>query len=161
QGEEGLARIREALRLAEGSEHSDELAFAYVALTGVLTVLARPRESAPLAAAGAEAVRRHGVEDGTIVSNWGEALGAAREWDEADRVSAAALRSTAANRPQQRLVWRAALEIGRGDFHDARRHLEAALATVREHPRDSLPYDSVVIELALWDGRWTDADTAV
>src|SRR5262249_36814940 len=75
--------------------------------------------------------------------------------------SAAALRSTTANRPHQRLMWRAALEIGRGNFHDARVHLEAALATVREDVRDSLWYDPIVIELALWERRWTDADAAV
>jgi tetratricopeptide (TPR) repeat protein len=160
-GEKGLARIREALELANASEHADELAFAYVALTGVLTVRARPRESARVAVAGAEAVRRYGMENGTIVTNQVEALVAAGEWDEADRVSAAALRSTAANRPHQRLMWRAALEIGRGDFRDARVHLEAALATVREDVRDSLWYDPIVIELALWERRWTDADGAV
>src|SRR5262249_32647039 len=130
-------------------------------LTGVLTLLARPRESARVAAAGAEAVRRNGMENGTIVTNGVEALVAAGEWAEADRVSAAGLRSTPANRPHQRPTWRAALEIGRGDFHDARMHLEAALATVREDARDSLWYDPIVIELALWERRWTDADAAV
>jgi tetratricopeptide (TPR) repeat protein len=160
-GEEGLACIREALRRADTSEHADELAFVYVVLSGVLTMLARPRESARLAAAGAEAVRRYGMENGTIVTNRVEALVAAGDWDEADRVSAAALRSTTANRPHQRLMWRAALEIGRGDFRDARMHLEAALATVREDVRDSLWYDPIVIELALWERRWTDADAAM
>jgi tetratricopeptide (TPR) repeat protein len=124
-------------------------------------MLARPRESARLAAEGADAVRRYGIEHAAIVTNRVEALVAAGEWDDADRVSAAALRATTANRPHQPLVSRAELEIGRGDFEDARMHLEAALATVREDVRGSLPYDPVVIELALWERRWTDAGRAV
>jgi tetratricopeptide (TPR) repeat protein len=158
-GEEGLTHIREALRFAERNEQADELVFAYVALTDVLTMLARPRESAQLAATGAEAVRRFGIEHATIVTNGVEALVAAGEWDDADRISAAALRATTANRPHQQLMSRAELEIGRGDFDAARRHLDAALATVREDVRGSFPYDLVAVELALWERRWADADS--
>jgi DNA-binding CsgD family transcriptional regulator len=55
---------------------------------------------------------------------------------------------------------RAELEVGRGDFDDARVHLEAARATVHLDPAVAT-YDSFVAELALSERRWTDADGSV
>jgi tetratricopeptide (TPR) repeat protein len=54
RGDQGLARLRQALRHAE--EHGDPMVLqrVYVMLTDVLTMLGRPRESARLAAAGLE-----------------------------------------------------------------------------------------------------------
>ena len=135
--------------------------FAYCWLTDVLTMLGRPRESARLAAEAADALRSYGIEHGTIVANQVEALVAAGEWDEAERVSAAALRANTANWAHHPLINRAELETGRGDFDAARAHLEAALDTVRGDERGSPPYDLVVTELALWERRWTDAADAV
>ncbi len=66
-----------------------------------------------------------------LVANRIEALLAIGEWDEADSVSAAALRGITANYPHMPLIIRAELEIGRGDFDAARAHLEAARATLR------------------------------
>ena len=105
----------------------EELVFAYCWLTDVLTMLGRPRESTRVAAAAVSVVRRYGVAHGTIISNQVEALVATGEWDEADRLGAAALRPSTANWPHFRRLNRAALAVGRGDFDDARVHLEAAL----------------------------------
>jgi DNA-binding CsgD family transcriptional regulator/tetratricopeptide (TPR) repeat protein len=160
-GDEGLAQLRLALRLAEEADAPDELVLAYCWLTDVLTMLGRARESAQLAAEAGDALRRYGIERGTIVSNRVEALVATGEWDEADGVSTAALRDATANWPHHRLVSRAELAIGRGEFDLGRAHLEAARATVREDARASLTYDPLVTELALWERRWTDADKAV
>jgi DNA-binding NarL/FixJ family response regulator len=55
---------------------------------------------------------------------------------------------------------RADIELGRGDFDDARAHLEAARPTVRHEPGVAT-YDGYVAELALWERRWTDAEEAV
>jgi DNA-binding SARP family transcriptional activator/pimeloyl-ACP methyl ester carboxylesterase/tetratricopeptide (TPR) repeat protein len=160
-GDDGLAALRQTLRLAEENGPPEDLDRAYTWLTDVLTMLGRPRESARLAAEGVNVVRRYGIEHGPLVSNHIEALVTVGEWEGADSVSAAALRANTANWPHHVLVSRAELEIGRGRFDDARAHLDAALATVREDIRGSWPYDLVATELALWEGRWTDAEQSV
>jgi len=161
RGEEGLAQLRRSLRLAHARGIPEELILTYTYLTDVLTMLARPRESARVAGEAGDALRPYGIEQSTIVANHVEALIAIGEWEEGTRVSAAALRATTRNWPHHRLVSRAELEIGRGDFDAARSHLEAALATVREDARGSLTYDPVAIEHALWERRWGEADDAV
>jgi DNA-binding CsgD family transcriptional regulator/tetratricopeptide (TPR) repeat protein len=157
-GEAGLAVLREALHRAEENRVPEDLMRAYVCLTDALTMLGRPGASVRVAVAGAEALRRHGIEHSTLISNHVEALVASGEWDDAERVSAMALRDNTDNWPHQSLVSRAELEAGRGDFARARAHLDAALATVREDERGSLPYDLVACELALWERRWEDAE---
>jgi tetratricopeptide (TPR) repeat protein len=161
RGEEGLATLREALRLAEASGGPDNLVRAYTCVTDVLTMLGRPRESARLAAEAVEIVRRYGIEHGPLAANQVEALVAAGEWDEADRVSAVALRANTANWPHYALGSRAEIEVGRGEFVAARTHLDAALPSVREDVRGSFYHDPVIVELALWEDRFTDADEAV
>ena len=54
RGDEGLAKLWQALRLAEESGDPLALQRPYVLLTDVLTMLGRPRESARLAEAGLE-----------------------------------------------------------------------------------------------------------
>jgi DNA-binding CsgD family transcriptional regulator len=89
----------------------------------VLTMLGRPRESARLAATGLEALHRYGLDLTTLVANQVEALAAIGEWDQADRVSAAALRAMTATLPHRPLIMRASIEVGRGDFDAAARCL--------------------------------------
>ena len=158
--EEGLARVRQALQLAE--EHGDPLAQhrAYVTLTDVLTMVGRPGESARLGAAGLDVMRGYGIDHTVLAANWIEALLAIGEWDKAESASAQALRSITANYPHMPLILRADIELGRGDFDDARAHLEAARPTVRHEPGVAT-YDGYVAELALWERRWTDAEEAV
>jgi len=159
--DDGLTALWQALRLAEETRGPRDLDAAYIWLTDVLTMLGRPRESARLAAEGVEVIRCYGIEYGPLLANHVEALVAAGEWEHADRVSAAALRANTANWPHNALFTRAELEAGRGDFDAARAHLDAALATVRQVERGSLRYDPVAVELALWEGRWTDVQEAV
>lgn len=147
--------------MAEETRAPEDLDRAYSWLTDVLTMLGRPRESARFAAEGIGVIQPYGIEHGPLLANHVEALVAAGEWEDADRVSAEALRATTANRPHQVLIVRAELEAGRGDFDAAQVHLEAALASVREDERGSRVYDPIAVELALWEGRWTDADEAV
>jgi DNA-binding CsgD family transcriptional regulator len=160
RGDEGLARLRQALRLAEDSGDSLALQRAYIILTVALTMLGRPREAARLAAAGRKVLRRYGVDNPVLAANYIEALIATGDWDEADRLSAAALRAMTASYPYMLLMLRADLELGRGDFEAARAHLEAALATLREDRGQGI-YDVFLAELALWEHRWADADQAV
>jgi DNA-binding CsgD family transcriptional regulator/tetratricopeptide (TPR) repeat protein len=160
RGDEGLAQLSQALRLAEASADPVALERAYVALTDVLMMLGRPRESARLAETGLDVLRPYGRDHGTLVANQVEALVASGEWDEADRLSAAALRAITANYPHHALITRAELEVGRGDFDQARAHLEAARATLRLD-RDLATYAAFVAELALWERRWADAEQIV
>jgi DNA-binding CsgD family transcriptional regulator/tetratricopeptide (TPR) repeat protein len=162
--EEGLGCLWEALHLAEDGGSPQDLGRAYIVLTDVLTMLGRPRESVQVAAAGIALARKHGREHGVdmpLVVNLMEALFDIGEWEEADRVSSAAIRAGGAHWPHQRLVGRAALGIGRGDFDRARADLQAALATVHDDMRGLAAFDITRAELALWERRWEDAEHAV
>jgi DNA-binding CsgD family transcriptional regulator/tetratricopeptide (TPR) repeat protein len=157
---EGVAQLWRALELAEESGDPLALLHGYVSLTDVLMMLGRPREAARIGERGLEVVRRYGIDTTVLVANSIEALVAIGEWDEADSLSAAALRAMTANFPYMLLMLRADLELGRGDFEAARAHLEAALATLREDRGQGI-YDVFLAELALWERRWAEADQAV
>jgi DNA-binding CsgD family transcriptional regulator/tetratricopeptide (TPR) repeat protein len=159
-GEEGVAHLRRAVQLAEEIGDHIGLDRAYVHLTDVLTMLGRCRESAQVGQAGLEVMRRYGIDSTLLISNQIEALLATGNWDEAERVSTAALRGVTSNFFGWLLTMRTAVEIGRGDFEAAREHLAAALSTLRED-RGLGMYDVYLAELALWQRRWIDADQAV
>ena len=126
RAEEGLAQIRPTLQLAEEVGDRVGLERAYGNFTDVLTRLGRPRESARLGREGLEAIRRYGITSTLLICNQVEALLAVGAWDEADRLSAAALRGITSSFRSSLLTVRAEVEIGRGDFDAARTHLEAA-----------------------------------
>jgi DNA-binding CsgD family transcriptional regulator len=132
----------------------------YVNFTDVLQVLGRPRESARLGWEGLAAMRRYGIRSSLIVSNLIEALVASGEWDEADRLSATALRAITASFPYALFIVRALVELERGEFDAAHAHFEAAELTLRPDRGHGL-YDSWVADLALWEHRWADADAAI
>jgi DNA-binding CsgD family transcriptional regulator/tetratricopeptide (TPR) repeat protein len=160
RGEEGLASFRQALQLADQIGDHWGLERAYINLTDALTMLGCPRESAEVGRAGLEVMRRYGVDSPLLVSNQIESLLAIGDWDEADTLSAAALRAMASSFPYSLLIVRALVETQRGAFGAARAHLEAATETLREDRGLGL-YDAWLAELALWEHRWTDADAAV
>ena len=160
RGEEGLAQLGQAVRLA--GEIGDPVALqrVYITLTDVLTMLGRPGESARVAAEGLAAVRRYGADATVLMANQVEALLAVGDWDEAERASVTALRTLSASYSYMALIIRADVEIGRGYFDAARAHLDAALATLRED-RGLGVYDGYRAELALWERRWADAAQAI
>jgi DNA-binding CsgD family transcriptional regulator len=160
RGEEGLVHFRQALQLAEEIGDRIGLERAYVNCTDALTMLGRPRESARLGRSGLEAMRRYGIESALLASNQVEALLAIGDWDEAERLSAAALRGITSSFRWLLLIIRADVEIGRGEFDAARAHLEAAGATLRDDGLLGL-YDGRLADLALWERRWTDAEAAI
>jgi DNA-binding CsgD family transcriptional regulator len=159
-GEGGVARFRQALQLADQIGDLLGLDRAYVNFTDALTMLGRPRESVRVGRAGLEAMRRYGINNTLLVSNQIEALLATGDWDEADSLSAAALRGITPSFPYSLLMFRADVEIGRGDFGAARAHLEAARATLPEDHVLGI-YDGYLADLALWERRWTDAEAAI
>jgi DNA-binding CsgD family transcriptional regulator/tetratricopeptide (TPR) repeat protein len=158
--DQGLAVVQQVLELAEESADPLELRQAYVGLTDVYTMLGRPREAARLGATGLEAMRRYDVENTVLEANYIEALHAVGEWDLADEASTAAIRAITANYPYMLLALRAYLEIGRGQFDEARMHLDAAKETLRPDHGIGI-FDVVVAELALWEHRWAAAEAAV
>ena len=160
RGEEGAAHFRQALQLAEEIGDHLGLARAYANFTDALTMLGRLRESARLGQAGLKVMRRYGINNTLLVANQIEALLAIGDWDEAERLSAAALRGITASFPYWLLTIRAVVETGRGDYDAARAHLNNASATLREDRVHGL-YDACLAELALWERRWTDADAAI
>jgi DNA-binding CsgD family transcriptional regulator len=105
-------------------------------------------------------MRRYGIHSPLLVANQVEALLAIGDWDEADTLSAAVLRTGTTDSPDWLLVLRAAVETGRGEFDAARAHIHAASTTGREDHAFGL-YDSYLAELPLWERRWVDADAAV
>jgi DNA-binding CsgD family transcriptional regulator len=160
RSEEGLDFLRQALRLAEEIGDHWGLDRVYVNFTDTLQMLGRPRESARLGREGLEAMRRFGIHSSLIVSNLIEALLACGEWDEADRLSAGALRGITDGFPYALFIVRALVEIERGEFDAAHAHLEAAEATLRPDRGHGL-YDSWVADLALWEHRWADANAVI
>jgi DNA-binding NarL/FixJ family response regulator len=105
-------------------------------------------------------MRRSGVYSPLLVSNRIEALLAIGDWDEAETLSAAALRGITTSFRSWLLTIRAAVEIGRGELDSARAHLEAARDALREDHVFGL-YEGHLAELALWERRWADAEAAV
>jgi DNA-binding NarL/FixJ family response regulator len=158
RAQEGVARLEEALRLAAEIDDRWGLDRVYVNFTDVLTMLGRPRESARLAREGVAVLREYGIESTLLVANEVEARLAIGDWPEADRLSAAALRTDSFELVPH--MHRADLELGRGDFAAAREHLEAAAQLV-DHQPGLTSYIGCVAELALWERRWLDAETAV
>jgi DNA-binding NarL/FixJ family response regulator len=158
--EEGLAFFHQALQLAEAIGDRIGLERAYVNCTDVLTMLGRPRESARLGSAGLEAMRRYGIESALLVSNQVEARLAIGDWDEAEKFSRAGLRGITSSFRYSLLMFRAMVEIGRGELDAARTHLKASGAALHEDRVHGL-YRAHLADLALWERRWTDADAAV
>ena len=155
-GEEGLDHFRQALQLAQQIRDLIGLERAYVNFTDVLTMLGRPRESARVGKSGLEEMHRYGIESVLLVVNQIEALVAIGEWDEAERLSAAALRGITSSFRHGLMFIRGVVEIGRGEFESARQHLAAASAAPWEYLVLGL-CDARLAELALWERRWTDA----
>ena len=160
RGEQGVGDLRQALQLAEEIGDRIGLERAWVHLTDVLTMLGRSGESARLGQEGLEAMRRYGINSPLLVANRIEALLAIGDWDEAERLSAAALRGITSSFRSWLLTIRADVEIGRGELDAARAHLEAARAALRED-HELVLYDSYLAELALWERRWTEAEAAI
>jgi DNA-binding CsgD family transcriptional regulator/tetratricopeptide (TPR) repeat protein len=159
-GEQGVGDLRQAIQRAE--EYGDRIGLerAWVHLTDVLTMLGRPGESARLGQEGLGAMRRYGIVSPLLMANRIEALLAIGDWDEADRLSTAALRRITSSSRSWLLTMRADVEIGRGELDAARAHLDAARAGLREDRVLGL-YDGYLAELALWERRWTDAEAAI
>jgi DNA-binding CsgD family transcriptional regulator len=158
-GEEGIARFRDALKLAAQIGDHWGLDRVYTNLTDALTMLGRPRQAAVLGREGTEVLRRYGIHSALVVANRIEALLESGDWQEADAVSAGALRQLVASFQYVPLLLRAELELGRGHFDDASAHMQAARPLVHDR-LGTITYCRCRAELALWQRRWADAQAA-
>jgi DNA-binding NarL/FixJ family response regulator len=153
---QGLRDLGAALDHAQGVGDYLGLDRAYVNLTDSLMMLGRAEDSVRAATQGLDVLRGLGMHSSVLIANQIEALLAVGDWDAADAVSAAALRSITGSFPYMLLMNRADLEVGRGDFVGARAHLDLARASLREdHGFGVFEVDQA--ELALWERRWADA----
>jgi DNA-binding NarL/FixJ family response regulator/tetratricopeptide (TPR) repeat protein len=159
-GEKGIAYFRQAIELAEDIGDLIGLERAYGNCADALTMLGRPRESAQFGKRGIEVLRGYGIESPHVVSNCIEAQFAIGDWDEAEALSAPAVRAMTSSFGHWLLIIRAGVEVGRGEFDAARSHLAAASAALPED-RVATLYDVYLADLALWERRWTDADAAI
>ncbi len=159
RADEGVAELHRALQHAEELGDHWGIDRVYINFTDTLTMLGRLRESARLGQTGLEAMRRYGIHSPVLIANVIEALHACGDWDEAERLSASALRGVRTSFPYALFIVRALVEIDRGEFDDARAHFEAADDTLREDRGLGL-YDGWLADLALWEHRWADADAA-
>jgi DNA-binding CsgD family transcriptional regulator/tetratricopeptide (TPR) repeat protein len=160
RAEEGVACLRQALQLAEEAGDHWGLDRAYVNSTDALAMLGRLQECARLGRVGLDAMRRYGIDSPMLVSNLVEALIMSGDWDEADRLSAAALRGVTSTFSDALFIVRALLELERGEFEAARAHFASAELTLRADRGHGL-YDGWLADLALWEHRWADADAAI
>jgi DNA-binding CsgD family transcriptional regulator len=160
RADQGVAELRRALQRAEELGDHWGLDRVYINFTDTLTMLGRPRESVRLGQTGLETMRRYGIHSPVLIANVIEALHASGEWDEAEQLSAAAVRGVTSSFPYALFIVRALVEIDRGEFDAARANFEAADVTLREDRGLGL-YDGWLADFALWEHRWADADAAV
>ena len=160
RGEDGVARFRQAIRLA--AEIGDQIGLdrAYANLTDALTMLGRPRESLQVAEEGLEVMRP--VRDRQRPHRLESDRGAGRD-RRLGRRRQAERRSAA--RGHVELPGRTA-HTPRGLRNRSRRVRRCTSASRgrERHPaggtRQGL-YDTYLAELALWEHRWADAHAAV
>jgi class 3 adenylate cyclase/tetratricopeptide (TPR) repeat protein len=169
--DKGLARLREARRIAEEQADAEGLGTACITLTYVLEGAGRLEEALAVALQGAEACRRLGSPGwhSSLRADAGEVEFRLGRWDEADRHLYAVLERDPFIGPHRvHARWeRARLDVARGDFDAAHRLLQEAdgLAAKAGHAQFDAQFAGPLAiaraELALWEGRDQEAFQAV
>jgi DNA-binding CsgD family transcriptional regulator/tetratricopeptide (TPR) repeat protein len=135
----------------------------YVHLSDVLILAGRLPDAVRIASEGLMTARRLGVERGVgtvLACNLAEALLGTGDWERADDVLTAALRSGGTFWSHYPHIQRAQLTIWRGEFDTAQEHLRAGAQAANEPPTAPI-YALLHAELAAWQGRLDDAADAV
>jgi DNA-binding CsgD family transcriptional regulator/tetratricopeptide (TPR) repeat protein len=157
-----IQHLAEACRIAEEVSNAEGIIRAYLNLGAVLGQGGREREALAVTRRGLAASRELGLERtmGTpLAANLAAGLFVLGDWEESDRVLAEALEQ-APMQPSRLHGIRGMLDLGRGDFPAARQHLELA-RRLNPSPYESSTWVIGLAELALWEGRYDDARTAV
>jgi DNA-binding CsgD family transcriptional regulator/tetratricopeptide (TPR) repeat protein len=163
RSDEGLALLFDACARATEADSPPDLTRPYVMLSDSLIRVGRRAEAVRIAEQGLTIARGLGIERGVgtvLANNLAEALLDLGDWERAEAVLAAALRSGGAFWSHGPHVLRAQLAIARGEFDTARHHLAAGAHAAHEPP--SAPsYALLLAELALWEGNADVAANAV
>jgi DNA-binding CsgD family transcriptional regulator len=152
-----IGRLEQALRIAEEVGNAEGTVLAYDHLGITLSYAGRAREAVAVLRQGLAVARRLGLEraiGSQLAADLAEELFELGDWEESDRVLTEALdRDT--NQAGLLHGAKGRLEVGRGGFRSARRHLELArrLGPARFRP---LASRSGLAELAVWEGRDDD-----
>ena len=164
---EGVANLRESLRIAEEVGDVDDLCRAYLNLSECLAgPVNRLEEGLQLALEGAALSQRRGTASDygvSIQSNAATALIRLGRFRDADEI----LNDAESRNPSEiadadlRLA-QARLEVCSGAFADATAHIETVrLMTNALDPQYDAPFRALEAEIALWQGQPSDALTTV
>ena len=168
EDENGIAHLREAIRILDGNGRPDDVGRAYLSLSELLSgPLNRVDEAVATAREGLQRVRElgidrvHGVSLLAAASNGLFRLG---RWDEADAMldEAMALRPSGTAAIDLYLA-RGRMSVGRGRFVDAAADLDTARALSARAlaPQYRAPLSTLTAGLAMWQGELDKACDAV
>jgi tetratricopeptide (TPR) repeat protein len=157
-----IERLVEARRIAGEVGNAEGVTRAYLNLGSTLSTGGRQREALDVFRRGLADARELGLESSMgsfLAVALAQTLFEIGDWEDSGRVVAEALeREThAAFRLHET---KGLLELGRGDFPTAKRHLELSRRL------NAVPFEAVwplggLAELAIWEGRYDDARAAV
>jgi DNA-binding CsgD family transcriptional regulator len=165
--DEGLARVREAIAIADGLESAEGMALGSTNLAVLLDRIGRPAESLEVAVAGWERARSLGVErtyGGLLLAVAAKAAIALGRWDEAaELLDTGSTRDPGGLAEVRLTIQRLRLATWRGDHataDDARDRL-ARVADERRSTEDRAAVLAAVAELAAVSGDIPGARSAV
>ncbi len=163
----GIEALREALRIAESTDHLEDLYRAYGNLVLALESACRLEESVSVALEGLAHARRFGLElarcGGVLANNASVALVLLGRWEEAAAIIAEVLLERPVRESLYPRLTLAEIAVARGEFDEAGR----LLTTVREAGKDSAEPAFVgawyvcEAERALWQHQYDVARSAV
>jgi DNA-binding CsgD family transcriptional regulator/tetratricopeptide (TPR) repeat protein len=163
----GIEALREALRIAESTDHLEDLYRAYGNLVLALESACRLEESVSVALEGLAHARRFGLElarcGGVLANNASVALVLLGRWEEAAAIIAEVLLERPVRESLYPRLTLAEIAVARGEFDEAGRLLTA----VREAGQDSAEPAFVgawyvcEAERALWQHQYDVARSAV
>lgn len=162
----GVDQLFEARRIAQQLDDSDGIARSYVNLSAIYTLAGRCEDAAAENLEGLEVVKQRGMEHSygawlkhDLALLWLRV----GKWNEADRLITETVIPFATNSTAFMALARGQLATGRGDFVAARTHLDEAqrLSSGIVDPQWTGPFFSARAELAIWEGKESEAAEAV
>jgi DNA-binding CsgD family transcriptional regulator/tetratricopeptide (TPR) repeat protein len=156
-----IALHREARRIAEEVGDAETVVGTYMNLSHVLGAVGRDREALDDAQEGYRRARQLGLERAIgsyVAANLAKGLLEAGRWDECEQLTRELLPGDSWC-ASELLAYRGQLLTRRGDFAAAREHLDRSLRLSTPSDRGEAWFG--LAELALWEGRYDDAATAV
>jgi DNA-binding CsgD family transcriptional regulator len=159
--EEGIAELREAVRIAVADGNLEDILRGHANLGFALETAGRLEESLTATLDGVRRSRDVGLDltgGALLLVNAASVLVMLGRWDEAEEM----LDHAGDRRPppgfdRYRRVVLAELGVGRGRFADAREQVAPIAATAVDEPQLAAPLYALGAEALLWEGRSADA----